>query len=79
VNEVGGYIFGEPKTPKSRRTIPLPEQAIKVLKDLETKQSKEKIVWNKKQINYQRQSEQTLILLIWYFAMRPVNHISLTS
>jgi integrase len=42
----GGYKFGEPKTKKSRRTIPLPEQVIQKLKAWKAWQSKEKMAWH---------------------------------
>lgn len=46
VRVTGGYKFGEPKTKKSRRTIPLPEQVMKALKAWKSKQAKEKMKWN---------------------------------
>ena len=42
----GGYKFGEPKTKKSRRTIPLPEQVMEALKKWKSKQAREKMKWN---------------------------------
>lgn len=42
----GGYKFGEPKTKKSRRTIPLPEQVTLELKIWKKNQAKEKMAWN---------------------------------
>lgn len=44
----GGYKFGEPKTKKSRRTIPLPEQAIQVLKAWKARQAQEAMNWRGK-------------------------------
>ena len=42
----GGYKFGDTKTKKSRRTIPLPEQVIKILKTWKAQQAREKVKWN---------------------------------
>ncbi len=42
----GGYKFGEPKTKKSRRTIPLPEQLTQELVIWKSKQAREKKKWN---------------------------------
>lgn len=47
----GGYIFGEPKTKKSRRTIPLPQQATQTLRSWRAKQAQEKVKWNADQID----------------------------
>lgn len=42
----GGYKFGEPKTKKSKRTLPLPDQVTQELKNWKSKQAKEKMAWN---------------------------------
>ena len=41
----GGYKFGEPKTKKSRRTIPLPEPVIQELKAWKARQAQEEMSW----------------------------------
>lgn len=41
----GGYIFGDPKTKNSRRTIPLPEPVIKALKSQKARQARENMKW----------------------------------
>ncbi|MDD4562018.1 MAG: site-specific integrase [Syntrophomonadaceae bacterium] len=47
----GGYKFGEPKTQKSRRTIPLPEPVIKALKEWKRELAKFEMEWNGQHIN----------------------------
>lgn len=42
----GGYKFGAPKTKKSRRTIPIPEQVTQELKTWKAQQAKDKMKWN---------------------------------
>jgi len=42
----GGYIFQEPKTSKSRRTVPLPKAVTEELKAWKAVQAREKIKWN---------------------------------
>lgn len=39
------YKFGEPKTKKSRRTIPLPDPVVQVLKKLKAQQAQEALAW----------------------------------
>lgn len=39
------YQFGEPKTPKSRRTIPLPGPVVQALKKWKAQQAQEALVW----------------------------------
>lgn len=39
------YKFGEPKTPKSRRTIPLPNQVVQALKKWKAQQAQEALAW----------------------------------
>lgn len=41
----GGYKFGEPKTKKSRRTIPLPEPVIQALKAWRSQQAQDEMKW----------------------------------
>lgn len=42
----GGYTFGEPKTKKSRRTIPLPGAVTSTMKAWKTAQNKEKLAFD---------------------------------
>lgn len=42
----GGYKFQEPKTDKSRRTVPLPTAVVDALKDWKKQQAKENMKWN---------------------------------
>lgn len=41
----GGYQFQEPKTAKSRRTVPLPEATTKALRTWKSKQARERMAW----------------------------------
>lgn len=72
----GGCKFGEPKTPKSRRIIPLPDQLLKELKSWKAKQAMEKMNWNNLYANIEPEKRPVFNPLNMVFcdeAGRPMN------